>query len=287
MASKDKSPPAPRAKPGRAKPGSAKRGRGKQGRAKQSRAKRDGAKQGKAKQGKAKQGRARLLPSRSRTAGPGIRRSQRAGRRLHIVITAGPTREHFDSVRFISNPSTGKMGYAIAEAAAAAGHEVTLVSGPVALPAPRGVRTISVVTAAEMAAATRRAFARADAAILVAAVCDYRPKERAAKKLPKSGRARSVVLVPTEDIAASLGRIKGERVTIAFAMEDHAARRHAERKLIRKNCDAIVLNGPGSVGTDTSRVEFLVRGGRWRRWPAASKGRIAERIMHELEGLLT
>ena len=178
------------------------------------------------------------------------------------------------------------MGYAIAEAAAAAGHHVTLVSGPVTLTPPRGVKTISVVMAAEMAAATKRAFAGADAAILVAAVCDYRPRQRAAKKLAKTGRAKSVVLVPTEDIAAALGRIKGDRVTIGFAMEDHAARRHAEQKLIRKNCDAIILNGPASVGSDTARVEFMARGGDWRRWPAGSKARIAGKLIRELERLV-
>jgi phosphopantothenoylcysteine decarboxylase / phosphopantothenate---cysteine ligase len=203
------------------------------------------------------------------------------------VITAGPTREFFDSVRFLSNPSTGKMGYAIAEAAAAAGHHVTLISGPVELTAPRGVKLIPVVTAAQMAAATKRAFLKADAAIFVAAVCDYRPLRRAAKKLPKSAGPKSLVLVPTEDIAASLGRIKGRRVTIAFAMEDHAARPHAERKLVAKNCDAIILNSPQSVGSDTARVDFLVKGGRWRRWPAASKRGIARRLVHELETLTT
>jgi phosphopantothenoylcysteine decarboxylase/phosphopantothenate--cysteine ligase len=203
------------------------------------------------------------------------------------VITAGPTREFFDSVRFISNPSTGKMGYAIAEAAAAAGHHVTLVSGPVALTPPPGVKRIPVVTAAEMAAATKRAFVKADAAIFVAAVCDYRPLRRAAKKLPKTAGPKSLVLVPTEDIAASLGRIKGRRVTIAFAMEDHVARPHAERKLVVKNCDAIILNSPQSVGSDTARVDFLVKGGDWRRWPAASKRGIARRIIRETEKLTT
>ena len=215
------------------------------------------------------------------TKQPGVAR-----RRLRLVITAGPTREFFDSVRFISNPSTGKMGYAIAEAAAAAGHRVTLISGPVALAAPEGVKTVPVMTAAEMATATVRAFAKADGAILVAAVCDYRPATRAARKLPKSDRPRSVILVPTEDIAAGLGRIKGHRVTIAFALEDHAARSHAEQKLLRKNCDAIVLNSPGSVGSDTARVEFLVRGGTWKRWPVASKGRLAVRIVREMERLV-
>ncbi|MBN2559437.1 MAG: phosphopantothenoylcysteine decarboxylase [Phycisphaerae bacterium] len=211
------------------------------------------------------------------------KRFHRSRRRLRIVVTAGPTREFFDSVRFISNPSSGKMGYAIAEAAAACGHQVTLVSGPVALAPPRGVRTIHVVTAEEMAEATKRAFECADAAVFTAAVCDYRPKRRARRKLAKTGAAKAIELVPTEDIAAACGRIKGDRITIGFAMEDHAGRDHAERKLLHKNCDGIVLNGPENVGSDRACVEFLVRGGKWQRWPAASKRALAKRLVRAME----
>ncbi|MFQ5430310.1 MAG: phosphopantothenoylcysteine decarboxylase [Phycisphaerae bacterium] len=207
-------------------------------------------------------------------------------RRLHILITAGPTREHFDSVRFISNPSSGKMGYAIAEAAVAAGHRVTLVSGPVSLRPPPRATLIRVVSAAEMAAAAKRAFVSADAAIFTAAVCDYRPRRRAARKLAKQPKDKTVVLLPTQDIAATLGRRKGRRVTIAFAMEDHDARAHAEAKLRRKHCDAIVLNGPENVGSDQARVAFLVEGGRWEQWQRAGKLRIAERLITRVERLI-
>lgn len=206
-------------------------------------------------------------------------------RRLNIVITAGPTREYFDSVRFISNPSSGKMGYALAEAAAAAGHRVTLVSGPASLKPPGGVKTVPVTTAAEMAEATKRAFGGADAAIFTAAVCDYRPRRQAQRKLAKQSRSKRVVLVPTEDIAAGLGRRKGRRITIAFAMEDRDGRRRAERKLRRKNCDVIVLNGPENVGLDRARVDVLERGGRWASWPAMSKRRLARRLIKSLENL--
>lgn len=206
-------------------------------------------------------------------------------RPLRVVITAGPTREHFDSVRFISNPSSGRMGYAIAEAAHAAGHDVTLVSGPVSISPPAGVRLVSVESAAEMARVAKAAFKTADAAILVAAVCDYRPARRARRKKPKTGTPMHVTLVPTEDIAASLGRRKGGRITIGFAMEDHSPRPHAEAKLKRKNCDAIVLNGPENVGSQRASVEFLVRGGEWQRWAPASKPAIARRIIRELERL--
>ncbi len=206
--------------------------------------------------------------------------------RLHIVVTAGPTREFFDSVRFISNPSTGKMGYAIAEAAAAQGHRVTLVSGPVDLAPPPGVETVRVTTTAEMAKATKAAFAKADAAVLTAAVCDYRPQRRAARKQAKKARSKSITLVPTEDIAAALGRRKGRRITIAFAMEDHNARIHAERKMERKNSDAIVLNGPENVGSDRASVEYLERDGAWRRWPSGSKRTVARRLITSLERLV-
>lgn len=178
------------------------------------------------------------------------------------------------------------MGYAIARAAADAGHEVTLISGPVAIAPPANVRTIHVTTAAEMAAATKIAFRRSDAAVLTAAVCDYRPKHRAKRKSAKTGRPKSVVLVPTEDIAAALGKYKGHRVTVAFAMETHAGRSRAERKMLRKNCDAIVLNGPANVGSDKAGAEFLIRGSTWRKWSRAFKEVIADRLLGELEAMI-
>lgn len=204
---------------------------------------------------------------------------------LRIVITAGPTREYLDTIRFISNPSTGRMGFAIAAAAARAGHDVTLISGPVELPDPPAVQVVRVETTNEMLAAGRRAFARADAAIFAAAVCDYRPKSRARRKLPKATRSMALQLEPTPDIAATLGRRKGSRVTIAFALEDHDGRRHAEAKLLKKHCDAIILNGPANVGSARANVEFLAFGGRWETWPEGSKRAIAGRIVRAVERL--
>jgi phosphopantothenoylcysteine decarboxylase/phosphopantothenate--cysteine ligase len=204
---------------------------------------------------------------------------------VRILITAGPTREFFDTVRFISNPSSGKMGYALAAAATASGHEVVLVSGPVSLRPPKRVKVVRVVTAAEMAAASKRAFRHCDAAILTAAVCDYRPRQRLARKLKKQARPRTVALEPTEDIAASLGRRKGRRITIAFAMEDHKRRQHAADKLARKRCDAIVLNGPENIGADRATVEVLVGGEGWTGPWRGTKRRIAGRIVHLAEQL--
>jgi phosphopantothenoylcysteine decarboxylase/phosphopantothenate--cysteine ligase len=204
---------------------------------------------------------------------------------MRILITAGPTREFLDSVRFLSNASTGRMGYALARAGARRGHDVVLVSGPVELPPPAGVRVVRVTSAGEMLAAARRAFARADVAIFAAAVCDYRPARRAATKRPKRRATWRPALEPTPDIAATLGRRKGRRITIGFALEDHAARAHAAAKLRRKYCDAIVLNHPQAIGSEQTQVDVLTRGGPWQRWPRGSKARVAERLMRFIEKL--
>lgn len=204
---------------------------------------------------------------------------------MRILITAGPTREYFDTVRFISNPSSGKMGYALAAAALRRGHAVTLVSGPVALAPPAGAKVVRVETAAQMAAASKRAFREADAAILTAAVCDYRPATRLHKKLKKSAEPLRLLLEPTEDIAASLGRRKGRRITIGFAMEDHDHRAHAVAKLARKRCDAVVLNGPENVGADRASVEVLIAAQGWQPGWQGTKRQVAGRIIRLLERL--
>lgn len=204
-------------------------------------------------------------------------------KRLRILITAGPTREYLDSVRFISNSSSGRMGYAIAKAAGEAGHRVTLISGPVAIAPPNGVRTIHVESAAEMAAAAKKAFTACKVAIFTAAVSDYRPRNRLRRKLPKCRGRLALNLAPTIDIAATLGRRKGRRITVAFALEDHSGRRHAESKLLSKNCDAIVLNSPATIGSEKAKVEFLVRGGKWRVWPIGTKNAIALRLLRAIE----
>ena len=205
---------------------------------------------------------------------------------MRILVTAGPTREPFDSVRFISNPSSGKMGFAVAAAAATRGHTVTLVAGPVGLPEPKGVRTIHVVSSAEMARACKTCFRDSDVVIMTAAVCDYRPARPARRKLAKSREPREITLVPTEDILASLGRRKTRsQILIGFAMEDSQPRRKARAKLERKNLDAIFLNGPANIGSDQAEVELLVRGVQWQPWPRASKRRVADRIVRLAERL--
>lgn len=204
---------------------------------------------------------------------------------LRILVTAGPTREFFDTVRFISNASSGKMGYAIAGAAAARGHQVALVSGPVELASPQGVHLASVVSAEEMFVVSSTLFEDCDAAIMTAAVCDYRPARSLHHKLQKQARARQIKLVPTRDICAHLGAVKGHRVVVGFAMEDHDHHAHAEAKLARKRCDAVVLNGPGNVASDEATIEVLTADGRWSEPRSGSKGRLAEEIVRLTERL--
>ncbi len=202
---------------------------------------------------------------------------------MRILITAGPTREFFDTVRFISNPSSGKMGYALAACAARRGHGVVLVSGPVSLAKPPGVDVVSVESAQEMCDAATSAFERCDAAIMTAAVCDYRPTRRLDHKLKKQNRMRPIQLQPTTDICAFLGKIKGNRVVVGFAMEDHDEHDHAEAKLRRKRCDAIVLNGLDNVGSDNATIEILRADQGWSRPIRGAKSEIAEKIVQLTE----
>jgi phosphopantothenoylcysteine decarboxylase/phosphopantothenate--cysteine ligase len=206
---------------------------------------------------------------------------------MRILVTAGPTREYFDSVRFISNPSSGKMGYAIAAEAVRRDHAVVLVSGPVELAEPDGAEVIHVVSAKEMFDAAMSLFADCDAAVLTAAVCDYRPAERLTKKLRKHNRARTVELLPTEDICAHLGRVKGGRILVGFAMEDHDHHKNTEAKLGRKRCDAMVLNGIGNIGGDTAEIEILRADTGWSGPIAGSKAEVAAAVINLVESLTT
>ncbi len=163
-----------------------------------------------------------------------------------LMVTAGPTHEAIDPVRFIANASTGKMGYAIAAAAQRRGAEVRLVSGPVSIEAPEGVEVERVVSAAEMHDAAMRAFEGADACVCCAAVADYTPVAPADHKLKKSAEHLDCIkLVETADILADLSAEKGSRVVVGFAAETEALLAHAKAKLERKGCDLIVANDGG------------------------------------------
>ena len=206
-----------------------------------------------------------------------------------FLVTAGATVEAIDPVRFISNHSTGKMGYALAEELAARGAEVTLVSGRTTLQAPKGVKRVDVLSAEQMYEAAVEAFDGVDGAIMCAAVADYTPAEVATSKIKKSDDDMSIRLKRTRDIAASLGAVKGERLLVGFALETDNETINAEAKLAKKNFDFIVLNslreeGAG-FGVDTNRVSLIDRTSR-EELPLMSKREVAERIIDKIENLL-
>ena len=207
----------------------------------------------------------------------------------HFVVTAGATIEPIDPVRFLSNHSSGKMGYAVAEELAARGARVTLVSGRTSLPIPQGVERVDVLSAAEMAEATIRAFQEADGAVMAAAVADYTPLTVATEKLKKSDDDLSIPLKRTQDIAATLGREKGSKLLIGFAMETNNEEAHAAEKLEKKHFDFIVLNslrdeGAGFRG-DTNKVTLIDRAGA-EALPLMSKREVAAHIADKIETLL-
>lgn len=200
---------------------------------------------------------------------------------LRCLITAGPTREFLDPIRYISNRSSGKMGYALARAARRYG-QVALVSGPVTLKPPTGVEVVTVTTAAEMAKAVLRRYARADVVIMAAAVCDFRPKRPARGKIKKATFTGALALAPTVDILAELGRRKRRQVLIGFAAETGNLLRNARAKLRRKNLDLIVANSAAAMEADTNQVTLLYADGCRESLPAMSKARLARAILQRV-----
>jgi phosphopantothenoylcysteine decarboxylase/phosphopantothenate--cysteine ligase len=206
---------------------------------------------------------------------------------MKLLVTAGPTREPLDPVRFLSNASSGRMGYAIAAAAAARGHDVLLVSGPVALDPPAGVTPIRVTTAMEMLDACCRNFADVDALVMTAAVCDYRPAHYSERKLKKDGDAERILkLVPNPDVLATLTANKTRQVVVGFALETDDAMANAKRKLAGKRCDAMVLNTPTSIGSTRSAFTLLTADGRVEPLGTIEKTALAERLIDLIESLL-
>jgi len=198
---------------------------------------------------------------------------------MHFLITAGPTREYIDPVRFISNGSTGKMGYACAAAAVRRGHKVTLVSGPVGLAVPKKVRLVRVISSNEMANAVMGNFARCDCVIMTAAVGDYKLEKPANQKIKKTDQPLILKLQRTIDILAELGRIKEEQLLIGFAVQDRSGRRNAQRKMAEKNLDAVVLNSPASFGSERIEAQILTRRGGWENFPKISKKVLATTLV--------
>lgn len=211
-----------------------------------------------------------------------------AGKRL--IVTAGATIEAIDPVRFISNHSSGKMGYAIAGELAARGASVTLVSGRTALPVPPGVDRVDVLSADDMYEATVKAFDEADGAVMCAAVADYTPETVSDTKLKKGDGELFIRLRRTRDIAAELGSRKGSRLLVGFALETNDEEAHAQSKLEKKNFDFIVLNSLRDAGAgfrgDTNKVTLIDRSGR-EELPLMSKREVATRIADRIEHLFT
>ena len=209
------------------------------------------------------------------------RRADLTGRR--VLVTAGPTREALDPVRFLSNRSTGKMGYAVAEAAAARGADVTLVTGPVSLTPPRGVTVVPISTTLELYDQVTARAAEADIVIQSAAPADYRPESVSASKIKKDGGSLTLTLVPNPDIAAEVGRRKrAGQILVAFAAETNDVMDNAAKKLYKKNADLVVANDVTEAGAgfavDTNRVTLLTADDA-RPLPLMSKRDVADAIL--------
>jgi phosphopantothenoylcysteine decarboxylase/phosphopantothenate--cysteine ligase len=209
-----------------------------------------------------------------------------------VLVTAGPTREEIDPVRFLSNYSSGKMGYAIACAARNRGARVILISGPVNLREPKGVETIQVISAREMYEAVMGVAEQADLIIKAAAVADFRPVVRGDQKLKKASAVTMTVdLQRNPDILAELGQKKGSRILVGFAAETEELLKHAREKLANKNLDMIVANdvtqeGAGFDG-DTNIVRFLTADGKVEEFPQMPKEAIAEVLLDRVVALLS
>jgi len=203
-----------------------------------------------------------------------------------VLVTAGPTRENVDPVRYLTNRSSGKMGYAVAEAAARRGAHVILVSGPTSLDVPSGVERIDVQSAQDMHRVVLEKVAGCSIAIFAAAVADYRPAEPSGQKIKRNNESTTIALEPTPDILASVARNEGKRFIVGFAAEtDHVAE-NARQKLAAKNADLMVANDVTAEGSgfdhDTNVVTLFARDGRDLALPRMSKSEVAQRILDEV-----
>jgi phosphopantothenoylcysteine decarboxylase/phosphopantothenate--cysteine ligase len=210
----------------------------------------------------------------------------RVGCDMRFLITAGGTREYIDPVRFISNASSGKMGYALARAALKGNHEVTLITAPTALKPPTGAEIVRVENAAQMFAAVKEHFARCDCLIMAAAVADYTPTHPSKTKLKKQTVKLTLELKPTPDILKWAGRQKKDgQILVGFALEDKDLRANAEPKMREKHLDMIVANTPGAIGADTSTLHIKTTDSDWVEINAARKTASAARIIQMIEML--
>jgi phosphopantothenoylcysteine synthetase/decarboxylase len=208
---------------------------------------------------------------------------------VKFLITAGPTREPIDPVRFISNRSSGKMGYAIASAAVAAGHEVTLISGPVCLKPPRGVALVKVTTSDEMYNAVHERLDGIDIAVMCAAVADFKPASYTPKKIKKSSGLDNIPLEKTRDILASLAQTKKNFLIAGFAAETGSLRENAELKLREKRCDLIIGNDvsrmDAGLESDDNELILFYKSGNSELLPRARKTALAKKLVKIFEKL--
>lgn len=202
-------------------------------------------------------------------------------RRRRVVVTAGPTREHIDPVRYLTNESSGAMGFEVAKAAATRGDQVVLIAGPVDQETPSGVTRIDVTSAREMHSAVKEAFKTADALYMVAAVSDWRPRRRRAAKWRKESgvEVATIDLVKNPDILADACRSKGNRLVVGFALETGAGMRRAKAKLERKGADYVVLNDASALGSKRTTVDILGRDGSHVRLENKTKGAVARALV--------
>jgi phosphopantothenoylcysteine decarboxylase/phosphopantothenate--cysteine ligase len=207
-------------------------------------------------------------------------------RARRVVISAGPTREHLDDIRFLSNASTGRMGYELARAARRRGAEVVLVLGPTSLPTLAGIETVPIVSTDDLLRAMRRAVEGADLVIFAAAPADWKPTRRRRGKPKREGGDVTLALQSTPDVAATLGAHKGDRVHVGFALEVSGGAARARRKLARKNLDAIVLNGPANLGAGGGAATWIPAVGAAVPLANANKAALARAVLGHAAALL-
>ena len=204
---------------------------------------------------------------------------------MRVLVTAGATREFLDDVRYLSSPSSGRMGFAVAEAFAAAGHEVTLITGPTHLVTPEEIACVHVVSAREMHRAVMDRVDAVDVVVMTAAVADYRPAAPVVGKRKRTGEEWVLALVENPDILKEIGSRKGGRILVGFAVESDHPRRGALDKLKKKNLDLIVLNAPSAFGAEVTSVEIIDRSENVTTLRDVPKREVAEHILRRVEVL--
>lgn len=200
-----------------------------------------------------------------------------------ILITSGPTRQHLDPVRYLTNASSGRMGEALAAAAIGAGHEVVIVTGPVDVKYPASAETIPVVSTEDMLEACLEVFPTCDGLIGVAAPCDYRPVVVASQKIRRTGEPLKLHLIETPDVVARLGAIKDSQWMVGFALETEDERIRALQKLERKSCDLIVVNGPGAMHAVDTQVEVINVEGEVLAGFSGSKRQVGKEVFRVIQ----